>query len=576
MATILGDTAQTYWQRVMLMTSLAEAQAVTPSAWYEMLEGYYLNNGLYDLVSQALFDNAIWTPGMKPLRNPAHRAVEFYVSKLWPGPLLRALPIVTPKSNTKIKDPILKLWEWSNWGAQKQVAARWLSNFGDLFIKVAQKKEGNTVTRVYHDPIKSKHVTELELDERGFITFIRIDVPTEDEMHTEVWSKTRGSYRLWKHNRSLSTPLDQLGTPTDQKTFEQLGFDFIPIVHAKFQDIGETRGIGCFVHALDKIDEANRQATRLHQILFRYNKPTNAISANMMDATGKPLPPPTIIGRDGSKSSQGSLKLGDDDLYELPGMSKLEQMVPNLQYDAALNILNAQMQEISQDLPEVLYYELKEKGEFSGRALQTLLGPAIDKVIEARGNAETALVRANQMALTIAGIHGLEGFREIGKFESGDLAHSFADREVIALDKKERAENVKADVESGMALEFAMKQNGYTEDEIAANRTALAEQKKAEDELFGTLVLNSMRNRDQGKDGAKVPGDASIADTAMNGAQVASLVSIITQVTAKQLPAEAGIQLIKSAFPALDDESIKKMVDAAVAFTPETSPEIGV
>jgi len=497
MATVFGDTAQTYWQRVMLMTSLAQAKAVTPSAWYEMLEEYYLNNGLYDLVSQALFDNAIWTPGMKPLRNPAHRAVEFYVSKLWPGPLERALPIVIPKSNTKIKDPILKIWEWSNWGAQKQVAARWVSNFGDLFVKVAQKKEGEVVTRVYLDPIKPKYVTVLETDERGFITFIRMDVPDAEETHTEVWSKSAGNYRVWKHNRTLETPLEQLGAPKEQKTFEQLGFDFIPIVHGKFQDIGETRGIGCFVHVLDKIDEANRMATRLHQILYRYNKPTNAITANAMDASGKPLPPPKITGRDGSDSS-GKLKLGDDDLFELPGMAKLEQMVPNIQYNAALDILKAQMQEISTDLPEILYYELKEKGEFSGRALQTMLGPAIDKVIEARGNAETALVRADQMALTIAGIHGLEGFKDLGNFDKGDLAHSFADREVIKLDKKERAENVKADVESGMALEFAMKQNGYTDDEIAANRTALAEQKKGEADVLGKLVLDAMRNRDQG------------------------------------------------------------------------------
>src|SRR3989304_4567545 len=150
MAAVFGDPAQTYWQRVALMKSLAQAQAILPSAWYEMLEEYYLNNGLYDLVSQALFDNAIWTPGMKPLRNPAHRAVEFYVSKLWPGPLERALPIVA--ENKRIAEPIQKIWGWSNWASQKQVAARWLSNFGDLFIKVTEKTEASQGTRLYLAP----------------------------------------------------------------------------------------------------------------------------------------------------------------------------------------------------------------------------------------------------------------------------------------------------------------------------------------------------------------------------------------------------------------------------------------
>jgi hypothetical protein len=466
MTTIFGDTAQTYWQRVALMKSLGQAQALLPSAWYEMLEEYYLNNGLYDLVQAELHENAIWAPGMKPLRNPAHRAVEFYVSKLWPGPLERALPIVT--KNKQLAAAIAKIWEWSNWSAQKQVAARWLSNFGDLFIKVSEKAENNIVTRVYLDPIKPKHVTDFELDERGFLTYIRIDVPTDDEMHTEVWSKTRGNYRVWRHNRSIETPIDQLGSPRETKTFQELGFDFIPIVHAKFQDIGESRGVGCFVHALDKIDEANRQATRLHQILFRYNKPTTAVSANAMDASGKPLPPPVLTGRDGFSTEDRSNPLvqGDDDIWTLPGTASLEQMVPNIQYDAALAILNAQMNEISDDLPEILYYELKDKGEMSNVALKTLLGPAIDKVLEARGNAEAALIRANQMALTIAGIHRLDGFQDLGTFESGALAHTFAERDVIPPSAKEKADTVSAEVTAGMPLLISLKRNGFSETEI--------------------------------------------------------------------------------------------------------------
>jgi hypothetical protein len=459
---IFGDTAQTFWMRVALMNSLQKVQLLEPSAWYDMLEEYYFNNGLYDDVTQMLYENAIWTPGMKALRNPAHRAVEFHVAKLWGGPLKTALPILGKK---KIQDAIQQIWTWSNFGVQKQVLARWFSNFGDMFIEVATKSEADKVTRVYHNPIKPKHVTELDLDERGFVTYIRIDVPAAEENVTTVWSKTRGNYRQWRHNRAITTPIEQLGEPTDQKTFEELQLDFIPIVHAKFQDVGETRGVGCFVHVLDKIDEANRQATRLHQILFRYNKPTMAISAGGNDASGKPLPPPTIQGRDGTSSDDGSIKKGDDDLYALPGVSKLEQMVPQLKYADALAILNAQMEEISRDLPEVLYHELKDK-DLSGVAIQRLLGPAIDRVIDARGNAEPALVRANQMALTIAGIHKLKGFTEIGTFESGDFEHTFAEREVIPLSKRERAETVKAHKDSGMPMEFAMKQNGYTQEEI--------------------------------------------------------------------------------------------------------------
>lgn len=464
MAILLGDTAAVLWQRVMLMHSIKSAQQSAPRFWYETLEAYYMNNSLYDDITMELYNNAIWTPGMKALRNPVNRAVEFYVSKLWPGSLRKGLPIVT--ENKKLLPAVERIWEWSNWGPQKQVAARWLAGFGDLFIKVAQKKEGDEVTRVYLDPIKSTNVIEFDLDERGFLTYIRIDVPAGDLVHTEVWSKTMGSVRIWRHDQGLDKDLEDLGAPSEGYTFEQLGYDFIPIVHAKFKDIGQSRGVACFIHGIDKIDEANRQATRLHQILFRYNKPTKAVMANDKDPSGRPLPPPTVTGLLGTSSSDGEVYDGDDDLWMMPGMSKLEQMVPDIRYDAALSILNAQMEELTKDLPEVLYYELKDKENLSGVALRTMLGPAIDRVVEARGNAEPALIRAHQMALTLANIHGLLGDNNPGSFEAGDFVHTFAERDVIAKTATERAETIQAETQAGIPLITSMKRNGFEDEEI--------------------------------------------------------------------------------------------------------------
>lgn len=463
MAILLGDTAQTYWQRVSLMKSLMRAQIVVPRYWYEMLEAYYLNNSLYDDVQAALAENAIWTPGMKPLRNPVNRAVEFHVSKLWPGPLPAALPIVT--KNKRIIPVIEKIWEWSNWGTQKQVMSRQLAGLGDTFIKVAEKSENNEVTRVYLDPIRPANVTTFDLDERGFLTYIRIDVPAGEQVHTEVWSKTWGGVRIWLHDYGLDKAIEELGTPTQSMGFEDLQFDFIPIVHAKFRDIGNARGAPAFAHVLDKIDEANRQATRLHQLLFRYNKPAIAVLANDVDTAGRPLPPPVVEGMDNTSTSDSdSVNIEDSDIWSMPGRSKVEYLVAQLRYDDALKILNAQMEEISKDLPEVLYYELRDQGDISGVALRTLLGAAIDRVVEARGNAEPSLVRAHQMAITIARIHELVD--DVGTFEAGDLVHYFAERDVIARTNSEKAEVVQKETASGIPLTTSMKHNGYVESEI--------------------------------------------------------------------------------------------------------------
>ena len=61
------------------------------------------------------------------------------VPKIWPGPLPAALPIVT--ENQAIIEPIQQVWTWSNWGSEKQAAARWFACYGDMFLKVATKSD---------------------------------------------------------------------------------------------------------------------------------------------------------------------------------------------------------------------------------------------------------------------------------------------------------------------------------------------------------------------------------------------------------------------------------------------------
>ncbi len=53
-----------------------------PLAMYDLLNDYYLSNGLYSDVAAVLKNESKWGESMRPLRNPANRVVEFYVSKL--------------------------------------------------------------------------------------------------------------------------------------------------------------------------------------------------------------------------------------------------------------------------------------------------------------------------------------------------------------------------------------------------------------------------------------------------------------------------------------------------------------
>lgn len=486
----------------------------SPANWYRMLEAYYMNNGLYDAIQMQLYENGIWTPGMKGLRNPAFRVVEFHVTHIWPGRLDNALPIVA--ENKRIIEPIQQVWAWSNWGRKKQLAARWYAMTGDWFCKVATRSAPTgaigldgaieeRIERVYLQNIKPEVVTDIVEDERGFVTFIRLDIPQDNgKTHTEVWDKASG-YRLYIHKKGTDAPLNVLGEPVDTAPLSAFGVDFVPFVHAQFMDVGEKRGAGSFVFALDKVDEANRMATRFHQLLFRFNKPTTAVMANATDASGRPLPPPSL-----SNESDGKAEDHDDDLKLFPGTSKMEYLVPPINWDAHMKAIEGQMAELEEDLPELAYYRLKDMGaNISGRAVRIMLSNAIDRVVESRGNIEDALARANMMALTIGVKAGL--FEDIGTYEAGDFEHTFAERDVISLSAHENAETIKAETGSGIPLVTAVRRSGWTEAEIKQ----MLKDKKAEAEAnqasLAQALLEAERRRDQNEEAPAEEG-SEIAD----------------------------------------------------------------
>lgn len=470
-----GDTAATFWQKTTLMASLAGNPEALPADFEDMLEAYYMNNGLYDAIQEYMDTNNIWTPGMKPLYNPAFRAVEFHVAHLWPGPLKRAFRIET--ENKKLDQAIQTIWKWSNWEAKKQLAARWFSEFGTLFIKsyIKNGTDGKP-QQVRQQVIKPRYVTELEVDASDFITYIRIDArktrldaqkKLEIYTRTEVWDKKADLYRLYEHRYGRNTPLGQLGRPSEESPISDYGIDFIPFAHAKFTDIGETRGLGVFTPVLDKIDEANRIATRLHEIAFRFNKPIIGVSAGGTDSTGRPLPAMRLQDKNGSDlEDESSVFANDKSIFALPGNAKMDLMIPNINFRDHLAELTDQMDEIKQDLPELRYYDVREPSGISTETMRMMLGGAVDRVLDARGSAYAAFVRANEMALTLGQVNNIEGFAGLGTYENGDFQHAFAEQEVLPLTKQERATIMKTYGEANVDVLFAMHQAGYTNEEI--------------------------------------------------------------------------------------------------------------
>ena len=436
-----------------------------------------LYNALYSLYNN---DEAVVTDDTtRRLRTVVNRSVEFFAAKMLPGSKIDVMATRGEEGNqtenTALKEAIEQVIKDSNLGNNKPAMLRGFSLYGDSFVRVRGDDQ-----KTYLEDVSPFFVTDFAEDSRGFLTYIRIDIPIIDNsdveaqqgtpaLYTEYWDNTEQVYRSWVTLRTANTPLNQLGTPREEIKFSALGVDFIPIVHTKFRDTGDARGLSCVYHALDKIYEANRIATRLHDLLFAFGEPIFVASANDKDAAGRPLPPPKIAT--GSAGTATTAEAAKETIFgrliSLPGVATLNALIPDIDYADALLILNAQMEEIEKDLPELRWYSLDPttQGAMSGTALRTMLGAAIDRANEARNNFLSSLSRMMEMAITIGQFNGIFD-KSLGNFDSGDFNHQLIVDDSWGESTAEKGATMAALTGGGVPAPIAMKLAGFTEEQV--------------------------------------------------------------------------------------------------------------
>lgn len=431
--------------------------------FYNLLWSMYYSDVYDELAAASLLDENM--PDIHPIRNPTYRLIEFYAAHIWPGPLPDGLPIVT--NDERVKELIYRVWRWSNWASKKQLFARRYSLLGEEYIKVASSREKG---RVYHQLISTEHVTDTRTDERDNLSYIRLDVPLpkppgtrnhQREWHVEIWEKEENRYRRWVVRKPY-VDVAQLGEPEMDVPITSFGFDFIPIVQAKFKDLGDSRGVGALSPVIWKVLEADLIASTLHQRLFRYNKPDWLLFSAGRDSSGRNTPP-IIEGLTDSKE----VKVAQENMWSAPAGWDIKSLIANIDYNSALAILNAHLREIETDLPELEYYRMREFSQVTGRAVRMLMSGGTSRVTEARGNAESALIKADEMSLTIGKNMGLPDFANIGTYEEGAFDHDFEEREVIPLNDDEIAQ---ASHTQALADSIKIKDLGYSTRAVLRSR----------------------------------------------------------------------------------------------------------
>jgi len=451
---------------------------------YSLMQSYYFNNALYDTLSRQL--SALNTPmaAIKGLRNPAFRVVEFYPLNVWPGVLPEdsTLKIVTePTDNKQLIDGIHGVWEESDWSTNKELFVRFMAMYGDGILKIAQ----DPVTRKsFIQVINALYLTAMEKNYKNQVTKIRMDTPQVDDfivddlqitntvIHTEIWSLPEDSYRLWIHTKGYEASIRDLGKPNVSHSIKgEFGIEFLPFIHCPLFSVGETYGVGSYFLQLDKIDEINQMATRLNHMLYRYNKAFLAISSNSVDKDGRPLPAPNIGTVRGGSSV---IEVDGESMITLPGMSKLDSMVPDIDWQGHVNSITAQLDDLKSDLPEMKYYDLSANAAANARAAFFTMSPAIQKLKLARGAAESALIRADRMALYLDGLYNVKGAVKYESPNDPATRHKFELRDYMQLSRIDSEEadlahvnvmNAKKTV--GVDTKTLLKEMGYDDKEIA-------------------------------------------------------------------------------------------------------------
>lgn len=429
--------------------------------YYDSLDIRYENQD-YERLADLLKETGDIPPGfeaIKSMRNPVNRQVEVYAANLLTEDLLEhlALPEGSEARVGPLRGLIRQVWAWSEW---KEEARRAFPTHGELWLRAASSDDG---LRVYPQILDPRHVTDFDENERGYLTYLRLDIPqerrdgddTEDFLYVEVWDKEKGTYDVYHgEDAEPGDKIEDLGPPVKSMVLGRkpngggerfTGYDFIPVVHVRFKRVlGKKRGVTPYAHALNNVDRLNELVTKLHDMLFP--DVVVVITREGMGGDGEPLPPIQLEGLEAQTALTEAERVGfmvvevtGQKMIRLPSGAKLDYKIPPIDFGSHLAVIEGEEREVERLCVELAYYRLREL-ELSGYAIELTLRDLVDRIKAARQNLERGLVRFNQMAITIGQVLGIEGFSSVGTFEEGALDHAFADRDVFVPPERDRAQ----------------------------------------------------------------------------------------------------------------------------------------
>lgn len=453
-------------------------------------------------VDQAYFDNTAYSTieafstslkerhrlyrNTRGLINPVARQNQLIVANVFQGQVNTAnlhdgaLPFLY--DNVAFDDALMQVLKWSNLGQQLSLYVHYAALFGDCGLWVVDDRFKQRVRIEVVHPSKIKAIEFDEVDNCRAVVFEyeREEVPDVEAMrpgrntaslfegpqksYTYTLKVTQDKFETFKNGEPFGFYKDFDGTPISEWDND---YRFVPFKLARYMPTETGWGKNSYHNARNKINDLNDLASLI---------------VDQVRNTVVPMLKAKNISqiRDANGQLTDSLSFSTDDrtgirVVKVTGQDvDIEPLVINLDIAAAHGVLDELISEVERDLPELALQRIREQsGTLTAPGVRTGYSDAIGRIEEARKNLDPALMSAIQMAVSIGGIMGYDGFGGFNRdsFDNGEMDLTLKERPVIPdqLTKETKLTQLSSVADKPPAIQRLMLQEmDYSEGEIEA------------------------------------------------------------------------------------------------------------
>jgi hypothetical protein len=368
--------------------------------------------------------------------NLYYRLVETLTSMLVGGAIdldnLKSGAFHVVGADEALVEAIAQIITWSNWAINKSLYARLCAMLGDVGLWIVDDPQRKMVRVEVLDPAKIK---DAEFDEIGNVKRVVIEyerdwVNPETGKHDLVWYRMEVDkewFRTYKDDKLFAWQTDQRGNGVAEWPNR---YGFVPLRIVKFKDVGFDWGASCYHTGIPKINEANDLGSVLDDGIRKAADPPWYLAG--VDSDGDL----EFSGQldNGTSTTEPTAVRDDFNMLYGPEGSQPHSMAPTIPVSDINQRHESLHAEMERDAPVLAIARMRDKiAGMSGIAIRNMFVDADGAVKEAMANLDYGVVKAFQMAISIAALNGYDKFQgySLDSYKQGAIDFYLKPREIF-------------------------------------------------------------------------------------------------------------------------------------------------